>query len=51
MIRAHETVSNDDPRAAWLSDVSASSAGSWYNNLIVRLAKLIIDKFNADLSL
>lgn len=51
MIRAHETVSNGDPWAARLSDVSASSAGSRYNNLTMRLPKMKIDKFDADVSL
>ncbi|KAK0150106.1 hypothetical protein N1851_009131 [Merluccius polli] len=51
VIQAHETVSRDDPRPAWLSDVSANTAGSQRSNPTVRLPKLMIEKFNGDVSL
>lgn len=51
VIRAQETVSNDDPWLARLSDVSANSAGSQHSNLTVRLRKLMIEKINRDVSL
>lgn len=51
VLKAHETVSNDNSRPAWLSDASANSARSQHSSPSVRLPKLIIEKFYKDVSL
>lgn len=51
MLRAHETVSNANPPPARLSDASANSAGSHHSNPAVKLPKLMVEKFNGDVSL
>lgn len=51
MLHAHETVSNDNPPPACLSDASANSAGPQHSNPSVKLPKLMIEKFNGDVSL
>lgn len=51
VIRAHETVSKDNPRPARLSNVSARTAGSQRSSPIVRLPKLMIEKFHGDVNL
>lgn len=51
VIRAHETVSRDDPWPVRLSDVSANTAGSQRSNSTVRLPRLMIEKFTGDVSL
>lgn len=43
-------MSNDNPHPAWLSNISASSA-SQHSNPTARLPKLMIEKFNEDVSL